>query len=112
MIEIENLSKTFAKGDELVEAVRDVDLAIAAREIVAVIGPSGCGKSTLLNMIAGLYPPTRGRIVYRGAAVADVNPTAATFRTDTEHVLLDWFLGTDDGVRCSGRRTSLPCRDA
>jgi NitT/TauT family transport system ATP-binding protein len=94
MIEIRNISKTFAKGDELVEAVRDIDLDVAAREIVAVIGPSGCGKSTLLNMIAGLYPPTRGRIVYRGTPVADVN-TSVGYMTQKDN-LLPWRTVRDN----------------
>jgi NitT/TauT family transport system ATP-binding protein len=88
MIEIQNVSKTFAKGNDLVEAIRDVDLTVGAREIVAIIGPSGCGKSTLLNMIAGLYAPTRGRIVYRGAPVADVN-TSVGYMTQKDN-LLPW----------------------
>jgi NitT/TauT family transport system ATP-binding protein len=94
MIEIRNISKTFAKGDELVEAVRDIDLDVAAREIVAVIGPSGCGKSTLLNMIAGLYPPTRGRIVYRGTPVSDVN-TSVGYMTQKDN-LLPWRTVRDN----------------
>jgi NitT/TauT family transport system ATP-binding protein len=94
MIEIQNVSKTFAKGDDLVEAIRDVDLAVAAREIVAVIGPSGCGKSTLLNMIAGLYAPTRGRIVYRGVPVADVN-TSVGYMTQKDN-LLPWRTVRDN----------------
>jgi NitT/TauT family transport system ATP-binding protein len=94
MIEIQNVSKTFAKGNDLVEAIRDVDLTVAAREIVAIIGPSGCGKSTLLNMIAGLYAPTRGRIVYRGAPVADVN-TSVGYMTQKDN-LLPWRTVRDN----------------
>jgi sulfonate transport system ATP-binding protein len=94
MIEIQNVSKTFAKGTDLVEAVRDISLAVAAGEIVAVIGPSGCGKSTLLNMTAGLYAPTRGRIVYRGAAVADVN-TSVGYMTQKDN-LLPWRTVRDN----------------
>jgi NitT/TauT family transport system ATP-binding protein len=94
MIEIQGVSKTFAKGDDLVEAIRDIDLSVAAREIVAVIGPSGCGKSTLLNMIAGLYAPTRGRIVYRGAPVTDVN-TSAGYMTQKDN-LLPWRTVRDN----------------
>ena len=93
-IEIKNVSKTFAKGADLVEAVRDIDLAVAPGEIVAVIGPSGCGKSTLLNMIAGLYPPTRGRVVYRGAPVIDVN-TSAGYMTQKDN-LLPWRTVRDN----------------
>jgi NitT/TauT family transport system ATP-binding protein len=85
MIEVQSVSKTFVKGDELIEAIKDIGLSVAAREIVAIIGPSGCGKSTLLNMIAGLYPPTRGRIVYRGATIADVN-TSVGYMTQKDNV--------------------------
>ena len=73
MINLRHVSKTFRKLHEEVHAVRDISLTIAQKEIVAIIGPSGCGKSTLLNMIAGLYPPTSGSIVYKGERVADVN---------------------------------------
>ena len=88
MIELQNVAKTFSKGSELVEAVRDISLSVGRREIVAVIGPSGCGKSTLLNMIAGLYAPTRGRIVYSGTAVGDVN-TSVGYMTQKDN-LLPW----------------------
>src|SRR5438445_12020207 len=50
-----------------VDAVRDVSLAVAKGEVVAVLGPSGCGKPTLLNVTAGLLDPEAtelpGRIV-------------------------------------------------
>ena len=69
MIDLRHVSKTFRKQDEIVDAVRDISLTIAQKEIVAIIGPSGCGKSTLLNMIAGLYAPSSGSIVYKGARV-------------------------------------------
>ena len=88
MIRIENVSKSFYKGDTAVDAVRDMNLTIERHEIVAVIGPSGCGKSTLLNMIAGLYAPTRGQIVYKGAAVSDVN-TDVGYMTQKDN-LLPW----------------------
>jgi len=73
MIELRDLCKSFFRGDSVVEALRDFNLTIAQREVVAIIGPSGCGKSTLLNMIAGLYAPSKGRVVYKGAPVTDVN---------------------------------------
>lgn len=88
MIEIQKLSKSFRKGHDVVQAVAGIDLAIGRREIVAVIGPSGCGKSTLLNMIAGLYPPTSGRVVYGGRLVTDVN-TAVGYMTQKDN-LLPW----------------------
>jgi NitT/TauT family transport system ATP-binding protein len=88
MIEIRHVSKTFDRHGSVVDAVRDMSLGIARHEIVAVIGPSGCGKSTLLNMVAGLYPPTRGSVFYKGAQVTDVN-TDVGYMTQKDN-LLPW----------------------
>jgi NitT/TauT family transport system ATP-binding protein len=88
MIRIENVSKSFYKRGAVVDAVQDINLTIKRYEIVAVIGPSGCGKSTLLNMIAGLYAPTRGRVVYKDATVTDVN-TDVGYMTQKDN-LLPW----------------------
>ena len=94
MIDLRHVSKTFRKRDELVDAVRDIDLTIAQKEIVAIIGPSGCGKSTLLNMIAGLYVTTSGSIVYKGARVSDVN-TDVGYMTQKDN-LLPWRTVRDN----------------
>jgi sulfonate transport system ATP-binding protein len=94
MIDLRHVSKTFRKRDETVEAVRDINLTIAPKEIVAIIGPSGCGKSTLLNMIAGLYVPSSGSIVYKGARVSDVN-TDAGYMTQKDN-LLPWRTVRDN----------------
>jgi NitT/TauT family transport system ATP-binding protein len=88
MIRLENISKSFYKGATSINAVRDMSLTIERHEIVAVIGPSGCGKSTLLNMIAGLYAPTRGQIIYKGATISDVN-TDVGYMTQKDN-LLPW----------------------
>jgi multiple sugar transport system ATP-binding protein len=61
-VELQNISKSFGK----VEAVRDVSLSIADRELVVFVGPSGCGKSTLLRMIAGLEEITSGTLSIGG----------------------------------------------
>lgn len=88
LIRIEDLHKSFTKGKEVVDAVAGIDLGIARREIVAVIGPSGCGKSTLLHMMAGLYRPSRGRVLYDGHVVTKVN-TAVAYMTQKDS-LLPW----------------------
>jgi NitT/TauT family transport system ATP-binding protein len=88
MIEIRHVSKAFRRGDSVVEALRDFNLTIEKREVIAVIGPSGCGKSTLLNMIAGLYAPSKGRVVYKNAPVTDVN-TDVGYMTQKDN-LLPW----------------------
>lgn len=88
MIELKSIAKTFGQGANEVRAVEQIDLAVAPREIVALIGPSGCGKSTLLNMIAGLYEPTSGDVFYDGRAVTDVN-TNVGYMTQKDN-LLPW----------------------
>ena len=94
MIDLQHISKTFRKKDETVEAVRDINLRIERKEIVAIIGPSGCGKSTLLNMIAGLYAPTSGTVVYKGAVVSDVN-TDVGYMTQKDN-LFPWRTVRDN----------------
>lgn len=49
-----------------VEALREVDLAVGAGELVSLLGPSGCGKSTALDILAGLTRPTAGRVLLDG----------------------------------------------
>ncbi|MER5766895.1 ABC transporter ATP-binding protein [Streptomyces sp. NPDC001985] len=50
-------------------AVRSVDLTVGAGEIVGLIGPNGAGKTTFFNCLTGLYVPTRGKVVYKGAVL-------------------------------------------
>jgi putative ABC transport system ATP-binding protein len=73
VIRTEALSKVYRMGDVRVEALRAVDLHIAAGEFVAVVGPSGSGKSTLMNIIGCLDVPTAGRYWLNGREVSRLN---------------------------------------
>lgn len=88
MIELKGIGKTFGRGAGQLHAVTNVNLNIETRSIIAFIGPSGCGKSTLLNMVAGLYQPSYGRVVYEGKPVYDVN-TDVGYMTQKDN-LLPW----------------------
>jgi len=60
MIETKALTKHFAQGKKLVEAVKGVTLDVAEGELVALLGPNGAGKSTTLRMLTTLLEPTSG----------------------------------------------------
>jgi NitT/TauT family transport system ATP-binding protein len=67
LIELDRVSKTYATaGGEPIAALSPISLAIAEGEFLSIVGPSGCGKSTLLKILAGLVPPTAGRITIAG----------------------------------------------
>jgi ABC-type lipoprotein export system ATPase subunit len=68
-IEIEGLYKTYAGG---IEAVKDVNLSVPDREMLAIMGKSGSGKSTLLSLLGTLDKPDRGRIVLHGQDVSNI----------------------------------------
>lgn len=65
MIQAQALAKRFGAT----EALRGVDLTIAAGEVLAIMGPSGSGKSTLLHCIAGVLVPDEGSVTFNGARI-------------------------------------------
>lgn len=67
IIEVKSITKRF-KG---LTAVKDVSFTVREGGITGMIGPNGAGKSTTFNMICGYYPPTEGRIFYRGQDITD-----------------------------------------
>ena len=73
VLQTHQLTKTYGTGDTAVAAVRDVDLDVAAGEVVLVMGPSGSGKTTLLLMIGAMLRPTSGSIRVDGLDVAAVS---------------------------------------
>ena len=66
LLEVQNISKTYGKGETAVHALRNVSFSVPKGEFVAVVGASGSGKSTLLNMIGALDTPTAGKVLIDG----------------------------------------------
>lgn len=62
MVAIENLSKSYQRGKQRVNVLRNLNLDVEAGEFLALMGPSGSGKTTLLNLIGGLDTPDEGEI--------------------------------------------------
>ncbi|GGO95697.1 ATP-binding cassette domain-containing protein [Wenjunlia tyrosinilytica] len=60
-----------------VAALTDIDLDVAAGEVVAIVGDNGAGKSTLVKVLSGVHPPDAGAITFRGEEVTLPTPAAA-----------------------------------
>lgn len=69
MVEIRSLKKVFHTINGETKAIKNIDFTVKQGEIVGIVGPSGCGKSTLLSIIAGLIPPSSGRVLVNGQRV-------------------------------------------
>jgi NitT/TauT family transport system ATP-binding protein len=88
VIRLERVGKTFSGRDGGVEALREVSLQVAPGEFVTIVGASGCGKSTLLRLVAGLVPPSAGRVLLDGVPVE--GPRAETAMVFQAPTLLPW----------------------
>ncbi len=67
-ISLQQVTKVYGHGSGAVAALDPIDLSVRPRDFVCLVGASGCGKSTLLNLVAGLDPPTGGRLEVNGRA--------------------------------------------
>jgi len=74
LLEIENLTKDYRLGSQVVHAVRDVSVNIEQGEFVAVVGPSGSGKSTFMNLLGCLDTPTAGHYILDGDDISSLTP--------------------------------------
>ncbi len=73
VIDIENITKQYVMGEEIIHALRGVTLQIRRNEYLAIMGPSGSGKSTLMNMLGCLDTPSSGRYEFNGKSVSEMD---------------------------------------
>lgn len=92
MIDLRSVAKTYGEGAALVQALKSVDLSIAAGEFVSIMGPSGSGKSTLLNLVSALDTPSSGRISIDGQDISKLDDDALTlFRRRKIGLIFQFF---------------------
>lgn len=81
ILRVENLTKTYGKGENKIHAVDHINFSIEKGEFVAIVGASGSGKSTLLHLLGGVDRPTSGKVFIDGKDIYSLNDDAlAIFR--------------------------------
>lgn len=71
LMECRQLSRSYQDGDRQLNVLQEVNLSVAAGEMLAIVGSSGSGKSTLLHCMGGLDKPTAGAVLFNGQAIQD-----------------------------------------
>ena len=73
ILKVENLVKTYGKGENQFNAVDNVSFQVEKGEFVAIVGASGSGKSTLLHLLGGVDRPTSGKVFIDGKDIYSLN---------------------------------------
>ena len=77
-LELNQIKKSFGSGENRVQVLKGIDLAVEKGEFCVLLGPSGSGKSTLLNILGGIDRADSGDILIDGERMADINEKALT----------------------------------
>ncbi len=92
MVDLENVSRVYGRGESATSALRGVSLAIAAGAFVRIVGTSGSGKTTLLNIVGGLDSGNTGRAAVAGRDLRAMNDRALSrFRNRTVGFVFQHF---------------------
>lgn len=92
MIHLDNISRHFQVGDQVVKALDNIQLTINAGEYISIMGPSGSGKSTLLNIIGLLDQPTSGDYIFENRNITQFSESElADFRRDNIGFVFQFF---------------------
>lgn len=85
LVQVRDLHKSFTRGTERIDVLRNLTLDVGQAEFLALMGPSGSGKTTLLNLIAGLDQPTSGKITVGENVISEMSESELA-RWRTRHV--------------------------
>lgn len=92
ILEVQNLVKTYGKGENKVHAVDHVSFSIDEGEFVAIVGASGSGKSTLLHLLGGVDRPTSGKVLINGEDIYRLSDDAlAIFRRRQVGIIYQFY---------------------
>jgi len=92
ILQVQNLTKTYGKGDTTVTALGGVSFAVEKGEFVAVVGASGSGKSTLMHLIGGVDRPTSGSVRIDGNEIYKLNESElAIFRRRNIGIIYQFY---------------------
>ncbi|MFA5542254.1 MAG: ABC transporter ATP-binding protein [Bacilli bacterium] len=72
LIEMNNVSKDFLQGDNVINALKTTNFKAYEGELIAIVGPSGSGKSTFLTILGGLQKPTTGKVLLNGEPFSEL----------------------------------------
>lgn len=89
ILELNNVSKSFGTGSNLIEVLSDINLSVNEGEFVAIVGFSGSGKTTLINLINGLLFPDEGEVLLHGKPVSGPGPDRGVIFQN--YSLLPWL---------------------
>jgi putative ABC transport system ATP-binding protein len=78
LIKLENITRDFMQGVNIIHALNEVNLDIKKRSFYAIMGASGCGKTTLLNIIGLLLPATSGKLYIEGKDISELKEKEKT----------------------------------
>ena len=73
MFQLNNVTKTYERRGQTVNALLDTTLSIGDNEFIALVGPSGSGKTTMLSLLGGMMAPTSGEVLFRGESLYDLS---------------------------------------
>jgi NitT/TauT family transport system ATP-binding protein len=90
-LDVVGLRKVYAGAGRTVEAIRDLTFTVNTGALVCIVGPSGAGKTTLLKCIAGLLPPSGGKVMLDGEPVSGPPPAMAVVFQEYGRSLFPWM---------------------